>query len=58
MIIAQLLEERNIAARGLAHPIIFQGGNAFGYGAGPTGPPQRITKRNKEGMVDPPPDDF
>eukprot|EP00579_Thalassiosira_antarctica_P032239 CAMPEP_0201998868 /NCGR_PEP_ID=MMETSP0905-20130828/5561_1 /ASSEMBLY_ACC=CAM_ASM_000554 /TAXON_ID=420261 /ORGANISM="Thalassiosira antarctica, Strain CCMP982" /LENGTH=747 /DNA_ID=CAMNT_0048554955 /DNA_START=1 /DNA_END=2244 /DNA_ORIENTATION=+ len=59
MIIAQLLEERNIAARGLAHPIIFQGGNAFGGGAGPTpGPPQRITKRNKEGPVDPPPDDF
>lgn len=58
MIIAQLLEERNIAARGLAHPIVFQGGNAFGGGAGPTGPPQRITKRNKEGPVDPTPGDF
>ena len=58
MIIAQLLEERNIAARGLAHPIVFQGGNAFGGGAGSTGPPQRITKRNKEGPVDPTPGDF
>ncbi|KAL7526569.1 hypothetical protein ACHAXR_006268 [Thalassiosira sp. AJA248-18] len=56
MIIAQLLVERNIAARGLAHPIVFQGGN--GGGAGPTGPPQRITKRDKDGPVDPPAGDF
>jgi len=58
MIIAELLEKRNIAARGLAHPIVFQGANAFGGGAGPTGPAGRITKRNKEGPVDPPPGDF
>lgn len=58
MIIAQLLTERNIAARGLAHPVVFQGGNGFGAGAGPTGPPQRITKRNKDGPVDAPPGDF
>lgn len=58
MIIAELLVERNIAARGLAHPIVFQGANGFGGGAGPTGPPQRITKRNKEGPVDPTPGDF
>ena len=37
---------------------MFQGGNGFGGGAGPTGPPQRITKRNKEGPVDAPPGDF
>ena len=58
MIIAELLEERGIAARGLAHPLVFQGANAFNGGAGPTGPPQRITKRNKEGLVDPPAGDF
>ena len=58
MIIAELLEKRNIAARGLAHPIVFQGGNGFGGGAGPTGPSGRITKRNKDGAVDPPPGDF
>ncbi len=34
MIIAQLIEERGINARGLAHPIIFQGGDAFGGGFG------------------------
>jgi pimeloyl-ACP methyl ester carboxylesterase/1-acyl-sn-glycerol-3-phosphate acyltransferase len=58
MIIAELLEERGIYARGLAHPVVFQGGNAFGEGAGPTGRPGRITKRNKDGPVDPPPGDF
>ena len=51
MIIAELLEKRNIAARGLAHPIVFQAGNGFQGGAGPTGPPQQITKRNKDGPV-------
>lgn len=58
MIIAELLEKRGIAARGLAHPIVFQGGNGFGGGAGPTGPRGRINKRNKDGPVDPPPGDF
>eukprot|EP00581_Thalassiosira_minuscula_P019235 CAMPEP_0183733036 /NCGR_PEP_ID=MMETSP0737-20130205/39977_1 /TAXON_ID=385413 /ORGANISM="Thalassiosira miniscula, Strain CCMP1093" /LENGTH=751 /DNA_ID=CAMNT_0025966201 /DNA_START=40 /DNA_END=2295 /DNA_ORIENTATION=+ len=58
MIIAELLEERNIAARGLAHPIVFQGGNGFGGGAGPTGPQRRVTKRNKDGLVDQPQGDF
>lgn len=59
MIIAELLEQREIAARGLAHPIIFQGpsGNGFG-GPGPTGPSRRITKRNRDGVVDPPMGDF
>ena len=38
---------------------MFQAGNGgFGNGAGPTGPPQRITKRNKDGIVDPPTGDF
>jgi len=58
MIIAELLTERGIAARGLAHPLVFQGANGFNGGAGPTGPPQRITKRNKEGVFDPPAGDF
>jgi len=58
MIIAELLEQRSIAARGLAHPIVFAGGNGFRGGAGPTGPSGRITKRNKEGPVDPPLGDF
>lgn len=58
MIIAELLTERGIAARGLAHPIVFQGGNGFGGGAGPTGPPQRIVKRNKDGQLDRPKGDF
>ena len=49
-----MLEKRNIAARGLAHPVVFQAGN----GVGPTGPPQRITKRNKAGPLDQPPGDF
>lgn len=30
MIISQLIEERGINARGLAHPVIFQGGDGFG----------------------------
>lgn len=60
LIIAELLEQREIAARGLAHPIIFQGagGNGFGAGPGPTGPSRRITKRNRDGVVDPPLGDF
>jgi len=59
MIISELLEQRGLAARGLAHPIVFQAGNGgFGNGPGPTGPPQRITKRNKDGIVDPPTGDF
>jgi len=58
MIISELLEERGIAARGLAHPIVFQGGNGFNGGAGPTGPPERIVTRNKEGRVNAPPGDF
>jgi len=58
MIIAELLVKRGIAARGLAHPMVFQGGNGFGGGAGPTGPPRRVSKVNKEGPVDPPPGDF
>jgi len=61
LIIAELLEERGIAARGLAHPIIFQAGNGAGAGAGPTvgtGPSRRTSKRDKNGPVDPPPGDF
>ncbi|KAL7538189.1 hypothetical protein ACHAWF_006012 [Thalassiosira exigua] len=58
MLIGELLEKRGIAARGLAHPIVFQGADGFGAGAGPTGPRPRITKRNKDGPVDPPPGDF
>ena len=59
LIISELLEQRNLAARGLAHPIVFQAGNGgFGNGPGPTGPTKRITKRNKEGLVDPPTGDF
>ena len=34
MIISQLVEERGISARGLAHPIIFQGGDAIGAPSG------------------------
>ena len=40
-----------MAARGLAHPIVFQGGNGFANGPGPSGPRERITKRNKEGII-------
>ena len=58
LIIAELLEKRRIAARGLAHPVVFAGGNGFGGGAGPTGPSERITKRNKDGPVDRRPGDF
>jgi len=35
LIIAELIEKREIFARGLAHPIIFQGGNQFANGGGP-----------------------
>lgn len=58
LIIAELLEQREIAARGLAHPVVFQGANGFGAGAGPTGPSRRTTKRDKDGVIDPPPGDF
>ena len=58
LIIAELLEERQIAARGLAHPIVFQGANGFGAGAGPTGRAGRVSTRNKDGPVDPPQGDF
>ncbi len=60
MIIAELIEERGITARGLAHPIVFQGANGQSNtnGFGGPGRPRRITKRNKEGMVDAPPGDF
>jgi 1-acyl-sn-glycerol-3-phosphate acyltransferase len=58
LIIAELLEQREIAARGLAHPIIFQGANGFGGGPGPAGTSRRITKRNRDGLVDPPLGDF
>ena len=58
LIIAELLERRGIAARGLAHPVVFAGGNGFGGGAGPTGPRERITKRNRDGPVDRRPGDF
>lgn len=59
LIIAELIEERGIAARGLAHPFVFQGGgNGFGGGAGPTGTSRRVTKKNKEGIVDRPEGDF
>jgi pimeloyl-ACP methyl ester carboxylesterase len=51
MIIAELLEQRDIKARGLAHPIVFQAGNGFG-------PPAPVTKRNKDGPVDVAPGDF
>ncbi|EJK46339.1 hypothetical protein THAOC_35000 [Thalassiosira oceanica] len=58
LIIAELLERRGIAARGLAHPVVFAGGNGFGGGAGPTGPRERVTKRNRDGPVDRRPGDF
>lgn len=57
-IVAELLEQRGIFARGLAHPLVYQAGNGFGAGAGPTGPSRRTTKRDKDGVVDPPPGDF
>lgn len=61
IIIAELLEQRGIAARGLAHPVVFQAGNGVGAGEGPTptgGQSRRTSKRDKNGPVDPPPGDF
>uniref|UniRef100_A0A7S3Q0K0 AB hydrolase-1 domain-containing protein n=1 Tax=Chaetoceros debilis TaxID=122233 RepID=A0A7S3Q0K0_9STRA len=45
MIISQLLEERDIKARGLAHPVIF--GTADGFG----GNNAAVSKRNKDGPI-------
>ena len=61
IIIAELLEQRGIAARGLAHPVVFQAGNGVGAGEGPAptgGQSRRTSKRDKNGPVDPPPGDF
>ena len=49
LIIAELIEEREIFARGLAHPIIFQGGSQFANGGGPrTGRNEDVTTSNIE----------
>jgi len=54
MIIAQLIEERGMNARGLAHPIIFQAGDGFGGGFGPgddSGNDSRIERRDRDGRI-------
>ena len=61
MIIAQLIEERGINARGLAHPIVFQSGDGFGGGFGPVPSDEddddssngksRIEKRDRNGRI-------
>jgi pimeloyl-ACP methyl ester carboxylesterase len=52
LIIAELLEERGISARGLAHPIVFQG-NGADNGFGP-GPRRKVRKVNKDGELEKP----
>ena len=49
LIIAELLEERGISARGLAHPIVFQA-NGADNGFGP-GPKRKVRKVNKDGEI-------
>ena len=57
LIIAELLEQRGIAARGLAHPVVFQGGQGGGGGFAPgpgarrTSEHNKISKRNKDGPI-------
>lgn len=52
LIIAELLEERGISARGLAHPIVFQGNGADnGFGPAPT---RKVRKVNKDGELEKP----
>jgi 1-acyl-sn-glycerol-3-phosphate acyltransferase len=59
MIISQLLEERGISARGLAHPVVFQGQGGNGFG-GPVATDDddseesRIERRDRNGLI---PDD-
>mmetsp|Transcript_24997 Transcript_24997/g.37375 ORF Transcript_24997/g.37375 Transcript_24997/m.37375 type:complete len:561 (+) Transcript_24997:2-1684(+) len=52
MILAQLIEERDIKARGLAHPVVFQGGDGFG---GPISDDDdedaRIERRDRNGRI-------
>jgi len=48
LIIAELTENRNINARGLAHPIIFQGGNF-----GPS-PERQVQSFNRDGRISEP----
>ena len=50
MIISQLIEERHIVARGLAHPIAFSGGGMFGFGESS----MRTQKRRWEFIEDSP----
>ena len=52
LIIAELLEERGISARGLAHPIVFQA-NGADNGFGP-GPKRKVRKVNKDGEIEKP----
>lgn len=49
MIISQLLEERGIKARGLAHPVVF--GTADGFGGAPGGNNAAVSKRNRDGNI-------
>jgi 1-acyl-sn-glycerol-3-phosphate acyltransferase len=58
MIIAQLVEERGISARGLAHPIIFQGGGMTGSiednprdTTNGNNKKSRIEKRDRNGII-------
>ena len=55
MIIAQLIEERGINARGLAHPIVFQGGNGAGIGPTIVGDDDEgesnIERRDRDGLI-------
>ena len=50
LIIAELIEQRDIYARGLAHPIIFQGGSQFGNGGG--GRPTQTQARSEDISTD------
>ena len=51
MIISQLLEERNITARGLAHPVIFQGSSGGGGGGFDQRTPDEPVIRDKDGRL-------
>ena len=52
MIISQLIEERDISARGLAHPIIFQGGDSFGAPSGQNEIRDKTGKRKQLGTFE------
>ncbi len=55
LIIAELIEERGINARGLAHPIVFGSGDGFGDGfGGGGGGDNQVTKRDKNGRISEP----